>query len=358
MLTSGIHQLKVVRSALSGRETEFPKAVIVRDLSGQLGDLAILDGLECLARLQKLECFISGGVMAASQMQQLYGGFVFLGPGTVSSSRRQFGGMKFTTLFYNDSSAEATFRFSAGGVETRFIVSSGEEKPLSLSIPPGEKRITLAVDGDKEGLFFWGAPFLEPAEPKEMVPIILITLDTTRRDVIGPYTAEEGDTPALDRFAAQATVYTRAYATSPWTLPSHGSIFTGLYPSRHGAGVSSISLDDRLPTLAEYLSEKGYYTGGFAGGPLTSARRGLGQGFCFYRDPDPGPPSARRLTEGAISFLEQHQQKPIFLFVNYFDPHAPYAAPAPFRDLAGAGRFDSAALNSRFQDKIVVGGDH
>ncbi len=66
--------------------------------------------------------------------------------------------------------------------------------------------------------------------------IILVSLDTVRADHLGCYGYERRPvSPALDAFAAGATRYARAQATSPWTLPSHASVFTGLYPFEHGA---------------------------------------------------------------------------------------------------------------------------
>jgi arylsulfatase A-like enzyme len=166
-------------------------------------------------------------------------------------------------------------------------------------------------------------------------PIVLITLDTTRRDVVTPYNERAGVTPALMEFSKQATVYTRAFATSPWTLPSHASIFTGLYPSHHGAGVRSTRLGPEAITLAELLRRKGYFTAGVAGGPLCRSNLGVAQGFFSYRNPDKRETTADRVTAHVRDILRNQHRDHLFIFANYFDPHFPYDAPAAFRKSFG-----------------------
>ena len=81
--------------------------------------------------------------------------------------------------------------------------------------------------------------------------VILVTLDTTRRDAVAPYDPFAA-TPNLARLAAGATVFEHAWATAPWTLPTHASMFTGLYPSHHGAGVT---LDELIRNADEAMYE-------------------------------------------------------------------------------------------------------
>jgi arylsulfatase A-like enzyme len=107
--------------------------------------------------------------------------------------------------------------------------------------------------------------------------LVLVTLDTTRADHLGLYGYERYTSPELDELAKESRVYENAYSTSSWTLPSHASLFTGLYPSSHGARYDedgelllSAALPDRsgagsyraqplvgAETLAEVLSAKG-----------------------------------------------------------------------------------------------------
>ena len=69
--------------------------------------------------------------------------------------------------------------------------------------------------------------------------LVVVTLDTTRVDHLSCYGYERETSPHLDALAAQAVRYRRAWSTSSWTLPAHASLFTGLYPSHHGAHFDS-----------------------------------------------------------------------------------------------------------------------
>jgi len=176
--------------------------------------------------------------------------------------------------------------------------------------------------------------------------LVLITLDTTRADHLGAYGYAEARTPNLDRFAAEGVLYEHAYATSSWTLPSHASILTGLLPMQHGAqaapgdpvgqldyGVRPLS--ERFTTLAERFRDAGYRTGAVVGGPALGRELGVSQGFEIYVDDLDGPKEvllgkrAEEVANGAIAIVEHFGSDPFFLFVNFFDPHAPYRPPPP-----------------------------
>ena len=157
-------------------------------------------------------------------------------------------------------------------------------------------------DGGKKGA--GGVPEGKPN-------ILLITLDTVRADHVSCYGYERQTTPNLDAFSREGVLYKNAYATSSWTLPSHASIFTGKYPTRHGAHFNTdsaqiakyfesqkgqqfdmsdlntksiLKLSEDNITLAEILSERGYRTAGIIGGPFTASIFGLAQGFDYYNE--------------------------------------------------------------------------
>ena len=185
---------------------------------------------------------------------------------------------------------------------------------------------------------------------------MLITLDTTRRDVVPPYSGDEGLMPNTAALARQATVYRRAVASSPWTLPSHASMLTGLYPSRHRAGVTDQELIASRLTAPELLRRHGWLTAGFAGGLFCGSRFGLSQGFAVYHDPDGFEVSGDRLTDLAVAFLAEAAKLRPFLFVNYFDPHFPYHAPDRLRSVQGADRLRSAVPEGPIW-RPMLGGD-
>jgi arylsulfatase A-like enzyme len=185
--------------------------------------------------------------------------------------------------------------------------------------------------------------------------VLLVTLDTTRADHLGLYGYARDTSPHLDRLATESVVYTRAIATSSWTLPSHASLFTGKLPTGHGArfdpegplvlgesvrGPMDLAefraspIAEREVTLAERLREGGYATGGVAGGPWLKRVFGLNKGFEFYADDGIDTLAGARgdrVTDAALRFLEDVGDRPFFLFVNYYDPHGPYAAPLRHR---------------------------
>jgi arylsulfatase A-like enzyme len=214
------------------------------------------------------------------------------------------------------------------------------------------------------------------ADPRA-ADVIFVTLDTTRGDHLGVYGYPHPITPELDAFAREATLYERAWTTAPWTLPAHASMFTGKYPTSHGAhfdrrrGDSNLGeawhddsladvRADRLPesevTLAELLRDRGYATGVFAGGPWLSPPFGLLQGY-QHQDADVhdlAGRSARELTDAALAFVaEVPGDQPLHLLVNYFDAHAPYE-PAE-QDLLPSEAYepaDEGAVEDRSQARI------
>ncbi|GCE25957.1 sulfatase [Dictyobacter alpinus] len=110
--------------------------------------------------------------------------------------------------------------------------------------------------------------------------IVLLVLDTQRLDRLSCYGYRQETTPYLDKLAQDATLYRHAYATAQWTVPSHASMFTGLYPDQHTMLHASSLLPGQLPTLAERLGQAGYFTAAFCNNPLIGVvNTGLQRGF-------------------------------------------------------------------------------
>ncbi|WP_436345436.1 sulfatase [Natronorubrum sp. FCH18a] len=108
--------------------------------------------------------------------------------------------------------------------------------------------------------------------------VLFVVLDTVRKDRLGPYGYERETTPELSRFAEEATVFDGAVAPAPWTLPVHASMFTGRYPSQHGADQGSPYLDD-VATLASVLSASDYDTACYSSNAWITPYTGLTHGF-------------------------------------------------------------------------------
>jgi len=209
-------------------------------------------------------------------------------------------------------------------------------------------------------------PLPAVAASTERPNLLFIVLDTVRADHLAAYGYDRTTTPGIDAFVRDhATRYTEAYSASSWTLPSHGSLFTGLYPSDHGAdhsrttdGVLIVTehaqpLRSDVPTLADLLAAQGYQTGAVIGNCMYLAHQlGLDRGFAHYDDrwgprlgfyllvqtagflPEVGHSihrSAAAITDLALGWLTTRaQDRPFFLFVNYMDPHVPYIPPRPY----------------------------
>ncbi|MEM8710722.1 MAG: sulfatase-like hydrolase/transferase, partial [Planctomycetota bacterium] len=165
--------------------------------------------------------------------------------------------------------------------------------------------------------------------------MILISLDTVRADCLGVYGGPDGATPALDGLAEAADVYETCVSAAPWTMPTHASMFTGLYPFEHGAhsflpeetsgGDNVFGLSDRIETLAEGLAARGYRTGGVASNAIyLRPMLGLEQGFLAW---DVERALAKGINGRALAWLDENVDgdRPFFLFLNYMDAHRPYA---------------------------------
>lgn len=170
--------------------------------------------------------------------------------------------------------------------------------------------------------------------------MLLVTLDTTRADHLGPYGYSRTRTPTLNRLASEGTVFERAYSPAPETLPAHSALMTGLYPPSHGV---RINLNFRLPpeatTLAEIFRDRGFETAAITAASVLDQQYGLDQGFEVYRDPPHGQGlqelPAEEITRRALDWARQVGDRPFFAWVHYYDPHSPFEPRSPFEAAEG-----------------------
>jgi arylsulfatase A-like enzyme len=261
--------------------------------------------------------------------------------------------------------------------------------PVSLGVMviAGSVAMITVGAGSGVGTVPSKRPDVAVYEEDDKPPIVLIVLDTLRADHLKRFGYHRDTMPNLERFADEhGTIAIQSFANGAHSLPSHASIFTGLYPPRHGAHNSLVDdpnpprfaypLEETDQTLAAVLTDNGYWSVGISAnyGPL-SPEFGLSQGFMHYeaapsprlemrqRSPwalSPGSqerlqkmlslldeippfsldeffmgPNYRRsgeITSHAIRVLDEAEDTSLFLFLNYFDPHAPYYPPSAFRD--------------------------
>ena len=182
---------------------------------------------------------------------------------------------------------------------------------------------------------------LRPAPPARP-SLLLITIDTLRADRVGAYGAANAATPALDALAARGVRFDQTQTTVPLTGPSHATILTGQYPPTHGVrGNVVFTLDDKHPTLATLLKRRGYRTGAFVGAYPVAAAFGFGQGFDtfdeeFHETSPVDQGAERRANEVADAagrwLASTPADTPFFAWLHFYDPHAPYSPPSPFRE--------------------------
>ena len=184
-----------------------------------------------------------------------------------------------------------------------------------------------------------------PAPSGPPCSVVIITIDTMRADRLTPAIA-----PALSALAASGVRFTTARSAVPLTLPSHTTLLTGRRPPQHGVRVNGQTLAGDVPTLATALRGAGYRTAAFVGAYALDRRFGLARGFETYddqvtRDWDAADRleaerPAGAVVDAALAWMDRVQDRPYFLWVHLYDPHAPYTAPEPFRTRFAAAPYD------------------
>lgn len=192
----------------------------------------------------------------------------------------------------------------------------------------------------------------------DLPDIVLVVFDTARVDRFGCYGYDRPTTPTVDALARDGLRVDAMIANGPWTMPSHASLFTGLYPAEHGCQwQTGLRLRDGVDrTLAEWLRGLGYQTICATNNGLISNETGLARGFDRYGfrldlergrrrfarrlekvlvGGDSGGRIVNRWIEGQLRDVP----RPTFLFVNYLECHWAYAPPRRFEKRVGGERF-------------------
>jgi arylsulfatase A-like enzyme len=211
---------------------------------------------------------------------------------------------------------------------------------------------------------------------------VLIVWDTVRAYNVSLNGYPRETTPNLKRWAREGVRYTLATAAAPWTYPSHSCFFTGQWPFKLNSQWKN-SLEGPDPTLAEYLSARGYDTAGFAANTnCCHYETGLDRGFSDYEDYPLSPSSllartalgnwflsnvlhrgdayaqkwvrlqsrnAQGINDAFLDWLSRRRSdRPFFAFLNEFDAHDPYIPPPEY-----AGRFGIRPETPR-DDQLVT----
>ena len=172
-------------------------------------------------------------------------------------------------------------------------------------------------------LWAWNRP------DKSALNLVIISIDTLRADHLGCYGYEKRISPNIDKFCSESVRFGRAISQSSWTLPAHGSLFTGLYPSVHGGYSNRRSVSPSHLMLAEILRNAGYATAGFTGGGYLDPVFGFGQGFMAYRF------LSALDAETVWDFVDGQRDRPFFLFLHTYKVHNYYVPPEMMDMLGG-----------------------
>jgi len=157
--------------------------------------------------------------------------------------------------------------------------------------------------------------------------VVLISIDTLRPDRLGVYGNAPDVSPRIDALAKDSVVFDQVLALSPWTLPSHMTMLTGLDPVAHGVLRAGYVLSTRVTTLAEALRAAGFRTAAFTDGGFVHHGFGFGQGFEIYRDavnPETMVNGFARLLPEALEWMNSTRHEDSFVFIHTFDVHSPY----------------------------------
>jgi arylsulfatase A-like enzyme len=271
------------------------------------------------------------------------------------------------------------FCLIAAGLTTFVLVARRNGR--ALAVRTLASLVVLLAGAPLVGAVYSSRPSTVEARPQQPsgAPsrIIVLTMDTLRADGISAYSRGAGPTPAINGIAADVLLFEHAIAPSPWTLPSLTSVMTGLLPAAHLATGFTSSLSSNVTTLAEHLSGRGYYTAAIVHNDLLNPKNNLWQGFHEYLPlneqwyanavgarlltavapatfPPPSWPSGEDQTKVVTDWLENHREENFFLWVHYFDPHAPYAPPAkyiagdPPTDIGGSFEGQKLSLQGLF----------
>jgi choline-sulfatase len=189
---------------------------------------------------------------------------------------------------------------------------------------------------------------------QEPASVILISIDTLRADHLSAYGYRKIQTPNIDAFAQQGTVFSEVDSQIPLTLPAHTSLMTSTYPFENGVEENAEIVPEGKITLASILRAHRYKTAAFVGSNILERRCGLDRGFEEYDSPFD---AARVRRDGALvlraanAWLGAHRSQPVFLFIHLFDLHAPYR----LRPSAGSNEPETAGYDAElgYVDQIL-----
>lgn len=196
-----------------------------------------------------------------------------------------------------------------------------QQSPFGIQVNAGYPGSRIERNYDSQGNYL---SFSEVLSPKKL-NVILFSIDTLRADGLSCYGNPRLTSPNIDSLSTDGIVFRNVVAPSSWTLPSHMSLMTSLYPSVHQCEVlpkwveTIERLNDHWVTLPEILKGFGYYTAAFTDGKMLGPVYNFDQGFEICDDSGKG---IEKIAQKAIRWLEDYSsEKPFFLFLHCYDVH-------------------------------------
>jgi arylsulfatase A-like enzyme len=222
--------------------------------------------------------------------------------------------------------------------------------PPTLLIGTGGVLVTIAVGLWVAAGADWQTPTgvglgrLPAGIGRADLNVLLVTLDTTRADRLAAYGFSGIQTPFLDRLAREGVRFDQTASAAPLTLPAHCSLFTGRLPPQHGVRENGMVLQSSEVTLAAILKAHGFQTAAITASFVVGSQFGLNQGFDEYLDAldDSGDGGGHRagralrrpandVADRALDWLQAHERSRFFAWLHFYDAHAPYEPPEPYR---------------------------
>jgi len=225
---------------------------------------------------------------------------------------------------------------------------------LTRSVPV---RLAIAL-----GLIAFALSIAARGASPRIERVILVSIDTLRADHVGAYGYGRPTSPAIDALAARGVLFQNVSTPSPWTYPAHASLFTGLYPGRHGLKNLDRLLPSGLPTIASVLARAGWTTGAVVNSTLLGPRFGLDRGFREFLYVEPVATQrapATRVVDQALEWARRYRDRKLFLFVHTSDVSSDYVSLPKWerqfvRPYSGPADGTTAQLSAVLQGKAAL----
>jgi len=196
----------------------------------------------------------------------------------------------------------------------------------------------------------WAAPtVVEQRRARGYSSVILVSLDGLRARSLSCCGSTRDVSPFIDSlFSEQGVIFDFAVSQGAQSIPSHMSLFTGMYPSVHGVLSPSTSLGENVATLPSVMAESGYATAAFTDGPGLAAELGFGRGFgVYHQDASVGAWSVEGRSADtfarALTWIERHADEPYFVFIHTRQAMPPHVPPRGYLELFKDTPIDSAS---------------